>query len=122
MQKIKRLIWVAGSLLVMQSCTWENPLFNNNSGYEHGIFVTNEGAFGNSNGSVSYVGKDSATAVNHLFEMVNGRPLGDVVQSMTVANDKGFIVVNNSQKVEVVDIKTFQSIGVIPGWSIPGTW
>jgi YVTN family beta-propeller protein len=104
---------------ITHSCTWENPLFNNDTGYEHGVFVTNEGAFGNSNGSVSYVGEDSTSAVNHLFEMVNGRPLGDVVQSMAIAMDKGFIIVNNSQKVEIVDIKTFESLGVITGLEYP---
>ena len=47
--------------------------------------------------------------------MVNNRPLGDMVQSFSVADDKGFIVVNNSQKVEVVLLNTFKSSGCIRG-------
>jgi hypothetical protein len=119
MLKFRSLFLLVGTVMTLNSCTWENPLFNNDTGYEHGVFVTNEGAFGNSNGSVSFVGKDSASAVNHVFEMVNSRPLGDVVQSMTIADGKGFIVVNNSQKVEIVDIKTFESLGTISGLEYP---
>jgi len=91
--------------------------------YEHGVVITNEGAYGSGTGSISYYNPTADSVYNDLFEKANNFPLGDVVQSFSVANDKGFIVVNNSQKVEVVLLKTFKSLGVIvasyPRYFIP---
>ncbi|MFA5815224.1 MAG: DUF5074 domain-containing protein [Bacteroidales bacterium] len=112
------MFFVFGAVL-LASCVKENPDGDSDVGFLHGAYITNEGAFGNSNGSVSYFDTDSAIMVNHVFESVNGRPLGDVVLSVSIAGDKAFIVVNNSQKVEVVDLKTFESIGVIDGLEYP---
>jgi hypothetical protein len=110
------IFWV---LILTVSCIKEDPEDQGDSGFLHGAYITNEGAFGNSNGSVSYFDTDSSVIINHVFESVNGRPLGDVVQSFSVAGDKAFIVVNNSQKVEVIDLKSFESIGVITGLEYP---
>ncbi len=119
MRKISRIGPLIVSVFLAVSCNPDNPGDSAESGFLHGAFITNEGAFGNSNGSVSYLRRDSSKSVNHLFEMVNGRPLGDVVQSFSIAGPKGFIVVNNSQKVEVVDLKSFESIGIIDGLEYP---
>jgi len=113
-----RLLIMAGAVC-LTSCVKENPKPEVKAGFSHGAYITNEGAYGNSNGSVSYFDTDSAKMLNHIFEAVNGRPLGDVVLSFSAAGNQGFIVVNNSQKVEVVDLKTFTSKGVIDGLSCP---
>jgi YVTN family beta-propeller protein len=84
-----------------------------------GIFIVNEGAFGSSNGSISFLNRTSGQLTEDLFMQVNSRPLGDVVQSMHVFNGRGYIVVNNSQKIEVVDMKDFKSVGVITGITSP---
>ena len=89
------------------------------TGFLHGLYIVNEGSFNNNNGSISYYHPDSGKLVNKLFQTINQRLLGDVVQSFGVADDKGFIVVNNSQKVEVVDMETFLSIGTITGTDYP---
>jgi YVTN family beta-propeller protein len=119
MRLIKIILPALFVLCFATSCNPDDPWNSDKSGYLHGAFITNEGAFGNSNGSISFLDPDSSAAVNHLFEMVNGRPLGDVVQSFGIAGEKGFIVVNNSQKVEVVDLSTFESIGFITGLEYP---
>jgi YVTN family beta-propeller protein len=107
-----------GTVLTV-ACERDNPEAGKDDGFLHGAYITNEGAFGNSNGSVSYFDTDSVKMINHIFESVNGRPLGDVVQSVGVAGEKGFIVVNNSQKVEIVNLRTFESIGTIDGLEYP---
>jgi YVTN family beta-propeller protein len=89
------------------------------TGNLQGMFILNEGSFGSSNGSVTFVSRDGSTVHEDLFSTVNKRPLGDVVQSMTGNNGRGFIVVNNSQKVEVVNLSNFVSSGVITGFSSP---
>jgi len=88
-------------------------------GFLYGAYVINEGSFMSNNGSVSYIDLDSNYIVNNIFLAVNGRTPGDVVQSFSVAGDKGLIVVNNSAKVEVVEMKTFLSLGVITGCNYP---
>ena len=107
-------IILAFSLLVLlsSSCIKEdNP--PENTGFLHGIYIVNEGGFTKNNGSISYLDEASSLIYPNLFAQVNGRGPGDVVQSFSVAGDMGFIVANNSQKVEVVDMETFASIGTI---------
>ena len=84
-----------------------------------GFFIVNEGAFGQSNGEVSFISDDGSQKITKLFKMINSRALGDVIQSMKIIDDKGYIVANNSQKIEVVSMDNFKSIGVITGLSSP---
>ncbi len=114
--KMKSLI-VMGTML-LASCGKQDPVITD-TGFMHGAYISNEGSYNNSNGSISYFDIDSSKMINHVFEAVNGRPLGDVVQSFAVAGNKGFIIVTNSQKVEIVDLKTFMSLGVINGLEYP---
>jgi hypothetical protein len=94
--------------LLFAACEDEenNEEFN---GYRYGVFIVNEGSYLSNNGSISYFDPDSGTLVNNLFETVNGRPLGDVVQSLGFAGDKAYILVNGSGKVEIVDRETYKS-------------
>lgn len=87
--------------------------------YETGVFVVNEGNFGQPNGAISYYNPATGAIEPNVFDKVNNRPLGDVVQSMAVHGEKAFIVANNSNKVEVVDANTFASLGVIEGLALP---
>ncbi|MDR2963262.1 MAG: hypothetical protein LBU90_06500 [Bacteroidales bacterium] len=75
----------------------------------NGYFVVCEGTFGHNNGEITFI--DSVGHVtNEVFKTVNGRTLGDIVQSLTIVDSLAFIVVNNSQKIEVIHAKTFQSV------------
>lgn len=87
--------------------------------YGGGIFITNEGGFGNNNGSVSFYNYKTDQVINNLFSTVNDRALGDVVQSMKLHNDRAYIVVNNSNKIEVVNRFSFEEVGVVEGLSLP---
>ena len=84
-----------------------------------GVFITNEGTFGWGYASVSYYRCDSNTIYEDIFNTVNHRHLGDVCQSMYIYNDKAYIIVNNSQKIEIVDVNTFVSAGSITGLRSP---
>jgi YVTN family beta-propeller protein len=83
------------------------------SSYSNGVFITHEGGFMQSNASVSFYNKSTGAVTNDLFNTANNRSLGDIVQSMTVHGGKGFIVVNGSARVEVVNMNDFKSAGVI---------
>lgn len=78
-----------------------------------GFFIVNEGAFGNGNASLSYFDKSTNSITNDIFLSNTGKPLGDQAQSMTIFNDKGYIVVQNSAKIEVIDLTDISSIVTI---------
>jgi len=108
---------IAGVLLV-SACNKEETK-PADSGFLYGAYVVNEGSFRNNNGSISYIDVDSAYIINNIFQAVNGYSPGDIVQSFCVAGNNGLIVVNNSAKVEVVDMKTFAAKGTITGCNYP---
>lgn len=87
--------------------------------YSNGVFIVNEGTFGNDNGSVSFYSNTADSVFNDIFNAVNGRSLGDVVQSLTVSGEYVYIVVNNSNKIEVADKNTMEEIEVIENLSSP---
>lgn len=86
-----------------------------------GAFILNEGNFGGSNGSLSFYSMENRQVQNNIFEKVNGRKLGDVVQSMAIIDTIGFIVVNNSNKIEVISTHSWKSLTTIdlPAGSSP---
>ncbi|MFI3262482.1 MAG: hypothetical protein R3Y26_06190 [Rikenellaceae bacterium] len=71
--------------------------------------IVSEGQFGYGTGSVTALYEGNAY-VNDVFSNVNGRPIGDVPQSITKIGANYYIPVNNSQKVEVVSATTFESV------------
>src|SRR5690349_17281836 len=87
--------------------------------YSHGVLVSNEGSFSSGTGTVSYFNRDSKEVLQNIFQDENNYPLGNLVQSVSTAGDKTYIVVNNSQKVEVVDSKSFVSAGTISSLEQP---
>lgn len=83
--------------------------------YENGYLVLNEGNFGQGNASVSFVSSDFMETENNIYRTNNGTGLGDTAQSITLYEDYAMIVLNVSNRIEIVDRYTFESIGVIQG-------
>lgn len=82
------------------------------------FYVVNEGSFLANNASISFV-SESGEVSNNYFAVINDRELGDVNQSMSISSDYASIVVNNSQKVEIVNAESFTSVKTISGLSYP---
>jgi YVTN family beta-propeller protein len=107
-------------LVVLFSCKKEpKDIPSSNYKLSGGFFILNEGNFRGGNGSVSFYSYDSSKISNDLFYSANKRPLGDVPYSMVIYEDKGYIVVNNSGKIEVVDPNSLHSTGSINGLNSP---
>lgn len=98
------------AILFVQSCSEDpDPIKPGTDGY----FVVNEGGYGNGNTSISFYDRTADQINNDVFAVKNGRPLGDQAQSMTVFEGKGYIMVQGSGKIEVIDADDYSSLATI---------
>lgn len=78
-----------------------------------GFFIVDEGAFNGGNASLSFYDRKTDVVINNVFALKNSRALGDQAQSMTIFNGKGYVVIQNSAKIEIINIDDYSSIGTI---------
>ena len=84
-----------------------------------GLFICNEGNFQYGNATLSYYNPETREVENEVFYRANAMRLGDVAQSMTIHNDRGWVVVNNSHIIFAIDLETFREVGRITGLTSP---
>lgn len=116
---MKNLMNIVIISLMIVSCQKTQEFPDTKYTFDGGVFVVDEGNFRAGNGSLSFYSYDSLKIYNDLFSSVNGRPLGDVPNSMAIQGDKAYIVVNNSGKIEVMDQSTLKSTTTITGLISP---
>lgn len=94
--------------LVLNSC--ENLIFIYDKQQENipitpseGIFVLNNGNWGDSDSNIGVYDPVSKTFVADRFFAVNSQKLGDLGQDMLMTGDKVYIAVNGSQTIFVTD-------------------
>ena len=92
--------------LLMASCGPKDPITPDAVKIGKGVFVINEGNFTYANSSLTFYDPEMDTVANNLFYRVNGAPIGDVGQSLTLIDKYLYIVVNNSNYIYKVDAST----------------
>ncbi len=78
-----------------------------------GVYILNEGNFGRGNSTLSYYDLQTGTLYDDVFFSVNGKMLGDVGNALFLRDGRCYIVVNNSNKIEVLDPVTNVNTGTI---------
>jgi YVTN family beta-propeller protein len=114
--KFSKLVFVAFvSAVFFVSCTDDNDQVEVPLGaYDNGVLILNEGGFGKGNASVSYLSDDFITQQNNIFSLVNPAViLGDTAQNIGFYGDLAFIVLNGSNKIEVVNRYTMKQVATI---------
>ena len=86
------------------------------------MYVVNQGAYTHSDAAITRYDRATGAVVRNQFVAANPGitgGLGDVAQSMTIVGDKGYIVVNNSNRIAVVRMSDFKQIGQIDSLKLP---
>lgn len=83
------------------------------------VVISCEGNFGWGNASISVYNTKTNQVFNNVFNTQNNQPIGDVLQSSSLFNGDLFLVVNNSNKIEVIDTSNFSIKGTITGLVSP---
>lgn len=81
--------------------------------YENGVIIVNEGNFLEGDASLSFFSNSGSAPDLNVFDAVNDRALGDIAQSAYTYDTLLFVIVNNSNKVEVLHRYTMESLYTI---------
>lgn len=87
--------------------------------WDKGVFVVNEGNYNWGNAQLDFI--EASDKYNpYLFKDHLQSNLGDVAQSIEVRNQRAYLVVNNSGKIEVIDFSDgLKQVCTIPGLTSP---
>ena len=76
--------------------------------YVNGVLMLNEGASGTDSATISFL-PNGGTFKNDIYGTANSdESLGDTGQSLSFYGDKAYVILNLSNRLRVVDSKTFQ--------------
>lgn len=83
------------------------------------VLIVNEGNYGWGQGSVSLYDPVSEALIQDYYNQQNNSTVGNVCQSITKYNNNYYIVINNSNKVIVVNANDFVKKATITGFNSP---
>ena len=113
-------IWALLITVLIAGCVKEeDPVYVEYGAYASGVFISNEGTFGQENASVSFYDFAKDSVKNSIFTVVNKHPLGKVLQSMYVVSGKAYMMLNLSDTVFVTYANDFKEAGFVSGLSSP---
>ncbi|MDR6464283.1 DUF5074 domain-containing protein [Chryseobacterium sediminis] len=116
--KITKLLTVLFAVVLlfnMSSCTSDSAEFEVSPiTYQNGYFIANEGNFNSQGAKVTFLTRDLSLKQDDVYGYNNNKEiLGDVLQTIGLNGNKAYLVINNSNKIVVVDRYTFKKLAVI---------
>ncbi len=104
-------VWLIIGVIWSSSCE-QNPVAVDDlkviQGVYRGALIVNEGHFQQGDASLSYFQIDSQLVYQEVFKQINGEDLGDVANSIYIRDSLAYVVINNSDKVEIIDTRSFK--------------
>ena len=118
---MRKILFAALLSVALFGCKKDSPKDDQTPKVTPGIgaYIINEGSYGVGNGSISYYSTSTDAVSNDMYASANGVPLGDVAESMTISNGYGYIVVNASNKMEIVTMADFKHVATIGSLTNP---
>lgn len=114
--KLKYLIIL---IIIIISCSKKDDI-DKPYPVQSGVFILNEGNFTYGNATLSVYDPLAKSVQNQVYARTNnGVSIGDVLQSMKIIGGRAFMVVNNSNKVIVMDPNSYEHLGKITGLTSP---
>jgi YVTN family beta-propeller protein len=118
--RLNYLLWAMLITTFITGCVKEqDPIIIQQGPYVNGVFITNEGTFGQENASVSFYDFAGDSIQNLIYSKVNKNPLGKVLQSMYITGGKAFMMCNLSDTVFTAYTDNFIEGGFVAGLSSP---
>ncbi len=121
--KNKNLLWILIPMLLTACRKDQQPIKEKvtqvssaDTGLLKGMYVLNEGNMGSNKASLDFLDLQTGKYHQDIYEQANPtvvEGLGDVGNDLGVYGSKLFIVVNNSNKVEVINAITAKRIGQV---------
>jgi len=82
--------------------------------YGNGYLIANEGTFGKPEGDVTFVTADLNMKQDNIFSLNNGgAKLGDVLQTIAFNGENAYLLLNNSNKIQIANRYNFKANGEI---------
>jgi hypothetical protein len=101
---------LGGLAIILIAVSCDPPVDPPVSQGKKGIYILNEGGFNMNNGSLTFYNFDNHSVISDIFLQSNNRGLGDVANDMKQYGSKIYIVVNNSEIVEVINLENAKSL------------
>jgi YVTN family beta-propeller protein len=115
---MKKLFYLTAISVFLFSCKKDEEETVPETPVTMGFYVLNEGAFQQNNASISYLVSNEQIQSDPYFD-ANGVPLGDVLQSYVSYGERGYAVLNNSNKIEVFNRNSWSNVATIEGITYP---
>ncbi|MFC3756143.1 DUF5074 domain-containing protein [Chryseobacterium tructae] len=116
LNKFLHLLFAFTILVGVASCsldTTEELTLQPRVDYSNGFLIANEGKYGTPNAEVTFVTSDLSVKQDNIYSFNNGGKLGDVLQMIAFNGNNAYLLLNNSNKIQIVNRSTFKATGEI---------
>lgn len=106
--KLNYLFIALAFVTVLASCHKDkvNPIVDPPMSNKAGLYVLNQGGYGKNNSTLTYFNFTNRVLVPDQFTVANTTKLGDTGNDLGIYGSKMFIIVNNSDLIDIVNAKT----------------